>query len=778
MNLDLVTLVLALVCVGTVFTGAFGMLAHRHPDIGGPGWWSVAGLFGTVGYIGLTYRGQAPDFLTIVVANTLITTAMATSWLGVRAYMGMALPRQSVALGIAVTALLHWGMSAAWPSVYGRYVVFFLSGVLLSVLTLRDWNVYRQAHPIHPGLHALRLQTWLELLGFAAMGVVVTTRFASGEIREVSQQAHALILVFLASVAVRLAVYQVLVTARLQLQSDKASQSLAEREADLRGLIDNISAGVLVFLPDQTLSSANRAARSFFGWHLTEPIDQDLSDRTLWHLLAEDGQTLVKHAMPFYRVLATGQPVRDVILGFAPEGAAADSSKVRWALTSTFPENDAQGRLRHVVQTFVDVTSVREAQQKQEQLQHQLAQSQKMEALGTLAGGVAHDFNNILAAILGNSELARQDLMATHPSRESLHEISSAARRGRELVRQIMAFSRQQPIERKKVSVCSIVHEAGSLLKAALPPNVELHMECPPHQLQIEGDATQLGQVLLNLGTNAVHAIGGASGRISISLAGLPPGHELVPSEVRESEHAPRVVACIEVRDTGTGMSKSTMARIFEPFFTTKVVGKGTGLGLPVVLGIMQAHGGAITVDSELGKGAVFRLFLPAEAMDPAGANTGTMDDGMPTSSSVDDGRTVEEIKMSEGGTSSAGRVLYLDDDDTLVFLVKRLLQRRGYKVTAFCDQQEAIDAIRATPDGFDVLLTDYNMPGMSGIDVAKEALAINPSLTVAVASGYINEELEQKAQAVGVTEVVFKTDAIESFCDVVARLVKGSNAT
>jgi two-component system, cell cycle sensor histidine kinase and response regulator CckA len=481
-------------------------------------------------------------------------------------------------------------------------------------------------------------------------------------------------------------------------------------------------------------------------------------------------------------VLATGQPVRSVVVGM-PQGEGAE---VQWALCNAYPENSPQGGLRHVVLTFIDITSLKNAQAQQKHLQAQLAQSQKMEALGTLAGGVAHDFNNILAAILGNADLARQDLPPHAASRESLDEISTAARRGRELVRQILAFSRQQPMQRTRVDVCTVLAESCNLLRAALPPQVVLVQCCAPDDLAIEADATQIGQVLVNLCTNAIHALDGRPGRIECRIDALPNTSPVLPAEFAQTCARLDVgIVRLRVSDNGTGMDAAVRSRIFEPFFTTKAVGQGTGLGLPVVLGVVQVHGGAIEVDSEPGRGTTFTLYFPAAPDIPA-ASVGAL----PSPISIEPGtmahtpsRTPTDTSpphpcaMADASSQVPHHILYLDDDDTLVFLVRRLLERRGYRVTAFTSQTQTLDALRADPEGFQLLLTDFNMPGMSGLEVAKAALAINPGLPVAVASGYITDELQAEAKAAGVREVVFKTDAVEAFCEVVARLVRSEPA-
>jgi signal transduction histidine kinase/CheY-like chemotaxis protein len=459
----------------------------------------------------------------------------------------------------------------------------------------------------------------------------------------------------------------------------------------------------------------------------------------------------------------------------------ASAEEVRWALCNAYPETGPQGELRHVVLTFIDITSLREVQAQQKRLQSQLAQSQKMEALGTLAGGVAHDFNNILAAILGNADLARQDLLPEAPARESLHEISTAARRGRELVRQILAFSRQQPAERTRIHMGDIVDESCALLRAVMPSQVQLLHECHRNTPALLGDSTQLGQVLINLGTNAVHALQGEAGRVEFHVDRVVRGDARLPAEVAKVCDEWEVDAVrVRVSDTGCGMSEAVSSRIFEPFFTTKAVGKGTGLGLPVVLGIVQMHGGGIDVQSQPGRGTSFTLYFPGATEESlhkcAIAEATKAADAVTMVTHPPDGShpaATENHSMADASPDPAPHILYLDDDDTLVFLVRRLLERRGYRVTAFTEQRLAIEAVRADPTGFHLLLTDFNMPGMSGLDVARAVLALNPSLPVAVASGYITDELQAEARAAGVREVVFKTDAVEAFCEIVARLVQ-----
>jgi len=768
---DLPTLLLVRLGVDVLIAGAFWALMRRYPAIGGPGWWSLSALISVVGTVTLMWRFNGAGSMVAVTSAILLFSAHACAWLGLRSYLRMPIPWRVLGTVFGVHAALQVALAFLGSHSGIHQLVYAIAGLALASLVLRDLMAQKAQRSGHE-YRELMLVTLVEggLLLILMVWLVIHQQ-------PLGQVAAAFMLAFFLAKILRALIYSALVSLRLRQDVEQARKAMAEREADSRALVTNLGAGVVVFRPDKSIVSANHAARRFFGWPTDDSAMAKPPPPDDWQLVREDGACLARHEVPFERVLATGQPVSDFMGGIRIGGA------VRWALCNAYPENDVLGGLRHVVFTFVDITALREVQQQQRTLEAQLAQSQKMEALGTLAGGVAHDFNNILAAILGNADLARQDLAPTSAARESLHEISTAARRGRELVRQILAFSRQQPLARSPVQPGAIVAETCSLLRTAIAPHVQLVQQVVPRHHAILADPTQLGQVLLNLGTNSVHALLGRPGRIEFQVADVAPDDPALPELVARACRGSGLGAVrISVSDDGCGMDGPTRARMFEPFFTTKVVGLGTGLGLPVVLGIVEAHGGAIVVDSNPGEGTTFTLYFPATAEQPVRSSSpetggSLVEDG--TMSPVISGGTqsppdlsVELSVMADEPSNAPRHILYLDDDDTLVFLVRRLLERRGYRVTALTDQQTAIDAVRAQPEDFHLLMTDYNMPGMSGIDVAREVLLINPRLPVAVASGYISDELQAEAQAAGVAEVVFKTDAVEAFCEVVARLV------
>ena len=373
-----------------------------------------------------------------------------------------------------------------------------------------------------------------------------------------------------------------------------------------------------------------------------------------------------------------------------------------------------------------DVSGRKRTESARASLEAQLRESQRMEAIGTLAGGIAHDFNNIIATILGNMELARQDVRGD-PGRalESLQEIEKTGLRARDLVQQILSFSRREPATRRPIALASVVNESARLLRATLPARIALEVACQADVPDVLADATQIEQVPINLATNSMQALHGAPGRITFLLDTVLLDTAL--AEAQPELHAmlaryPGTTVRLRVSDDGNGMDAASMERIFEPFFTTKPMGEGTGLGLAVVRGIVQAHEGVIVAASAPGQGATFTIYLPV-----AGAEMGAMPDGSAISPVSTDAPTP--------GLDRARHIIYLDDDEALVFLVKRLLERRGYRVSAFGNQRAALDALRADPAAVDLMLTDYNMPGMSGLDVARVALTIHADLPVAIAS-------------------------------------------
>jgi PAS domain S-box-containing protein len=378
-----------------------------------------------------------------------------------------------------------------------------------------------------------------------------------------------------------------------------------------------------------------------------------------------------------------------------------------------------------------DITVRKRAERERDQLQAELLQAQKLKAVGTLAGGIAHDFNNVLSVILGATELARRELPDGHPLHARLAVIGDAGARARDLVRQILAFSRGQ--EPSSVPVClpQVIGEVVAFLRATLPSSVMLISDIADACPAVLGDATRLHQVLMNLGTNAWQSLPDQRGAITISAAtltlaagqsgpcpGMPPGRYL---------H-------VRVSDTGLGMDAATQARIFEPFYTTKAVGRGTGLGLAVVHGIIADHQGFIAVASNPGHGSTFHLCLPAVAVAPPAEPTAT-----------------------DTPLSRAPHVLLVDDEELLVDLGRDLLSARGLRVSGFTDPHAALAAVRADPQAFDVVITDLTMPGMTGLELASALHHERADLPIILASGYGGEVSPERARQAGIRHQVDK---------------------
>jgi PAS domain S-box-containing protein len=404
---------------------------------------------------------------------------------------------------------------------------------------------------------------------------------------------------------------------------------------------------------------------------------------------------------------------------------------------------------------LTDISDRKEAEASLRGFEAQLREMQKMESIGTLAGGIAHDFNNILGAILGNVQLAREEVGPGHAAQMSLEEIHKASLRARNLVQQILAFSRRAPQELLTQPLRPVVEETRKLLRATLPAGVDIDVRLADEPLHVHADATQLQQVLMNLCTNAWQAMQQGSGRITIGLApvALGPG-----GKPRVGGLPPGPYAHLWVADTGRGMDAATRERIFEPFFTTKPVGQGTGLGLSVVHGIVAAHRGAIAVDSEPGQGSTFHLYFPAAASLPEAAPA----DALP----------------AEEWPGHGQHVLYVDDDEAMLLVVERILLKAGYRVSAYQDPQQAIAAVRERPESFDLVVTDYNMPGFSGLDVARELATLRPQLPVVISSGYITEELRTEARRAGARGLLEKQNTFQELSGLVGRIFAGDAAT
>ncbi len=390
------------------------------------------------------------------------------------------------------------------------------------------------------------------------------------------------------------------------------------------------------------------------------------------------------------------------------------------------PIHEEGGRLTNCVIGLRDITQ-------EAMLEQQARQSQKMQAIGTLAGGIAHDFNNILSAILGYSDLTMEDLPDDSLARDNIGQVIAAANRAKELVQQILAFSRQNNNMPKLLAPQKLTGEVLRLIRATLPAMVEIETDFHVEGLSVRMDPTQYHQLVMNLMVNAGHAIGERAGKIRVELK----RHEARAGKVQRVDLAPGDYVCLVVEDTGIGMTPDIIERIFDPFFTTKGVDEGTGMGLAAVHGIVTSAGGVISVASEPGKGSRFEVYLPC-----SGEGVVPREDVAPESASTHVGK---------------GFALVVDDDEIQAGVVCKMLKRMGYDVEKHVDSLAALEAFKQQPDHYQLVVTDVKMPGMTGDKLAQALLAIQPELPIVMCTGYSEEVTPEVAKAIGVREYIYK---------------------
>lgn len=384
------------------------------------------------------------------------------------------------------------------------------------------------------------------------------------------------------------------------------------------------------------------------------------------------------------------------------------------------------------------------------ELEKQLFQLQKMETIGTLAGGIAHDFNNILTPILGYTDMALEELPAESNLRFDIEQINNAAHRGKDLVQQVLTFSREVDFENKPIQLQPIVAEALNLIKASFPPSVEIKQQFDQKIGTVLADPTHIHQIVMNLCTNANHAMMKTGGILEVKL-------EAVKIDQRSAEKIPNLkkgeYIRLTISDTGHGMDIKTKERIFEPFFTRKEVGSGSGLGLSVVHGIINNYGGAIVVDSTPAKGTTFMIYLPKYGAD-----------------------LMESDKSDKKPLKGDEHILFVDDEPEITFMGKKMLEKLGYKVTITTDSISALEEFKKGPDKYSLLVTDQSMPNMSGTELAVMLKEIRPKLKVIIITGFADNLSEEVISQSGISEVILKPMILDDFSKIIRRVLDKNN--
>ncbi len=486
--------------------------------------------------------------------------------------------------------------------------------------------------------------------------------------------------------------------------------ALKKSEELYRLVTETISSSVITIDEESNILFANQATEKIFGYTLTEMIGQKITMLMPEHLRHH-------HKTSMNRYVETGERH---LSWEALEVFGLHKNGNEFPLEISFGEIIKEGN--HFFTGIIrDMTERR-------QLDIKLRQSQKMEALGTLAGGIAHDFNNILGAILGNVEMCLLEQTEDGKGKQYLENISKASNRAVSLVKQVLTFSRMDPMQVQSINLAVVLQESLKMVRATIPTNIEIQQDIPKDCGNMMADVTQIHQVVINICTNAYHAMEEKGGILNISLkqvqnCPLPLGTEN------------QICLILSIRDTGCGISAEDQEKIFDPFFTTKEIGKGTGLGLAVVHGIVKQYGGEIIVDSEVGEGTTVDIFFPI----------------------VTPEKVEEESIKEESIKQGAGHILIVDDEPALTSLYETFLTLLGYTLTVCGDSSDALKLFKENPYKYDLVLTDQGMPNLTGKQLSQELLAIRADVIIILVTGYSDTISEKEAQEIGIRKYILK---------------------
>jgi len=505
---------------------------------------------------------------------------------------------------------------------------------------------------------------------------------------------------------------------------DFTPRKTAEKEAQearlfTENLIQTANAMILGLDQDGCIQLINPVVEKLTGYTADELIGQN------WFELIVPQETYPHVWKEFYRLIDGGLPHL-----FKNPIQAKDGTEriISWSNSELVQDGAVVGTLS----VGIDITQRTEAEKEKARLFSQLRQAQKMEAIGTLAGGIAHDFNNILSPIIGYAEIIMADSEPASDNSKNAHQILNAGLRARDLVFQILTFSREREQEKKPFKIQSVIKEALKLLRASMPSTVTLRQRIDDGCGPIMGDPTQIYQVIVNLFTNANQAMQNQEGQIKVVVEEILLTDDDQPQFM---EVKPGPFIRVSVSDTGPGIDPDITERIFDPYFTTKRMKSGTGLGLSVVHGIVKGHAGAIKVYSELGEGTSFSVYLPRLVDDKTAAAIGT---GSPI----------------PGGKES---ILLVDDEEALVRVVQKILENLGYQVTGFSDSRDALSHFKARPDTYDLVISDMTMPHLTGLQLSEAILAETPDIPVVICTGFSEMINRIKVAEAGIRRVVMK---------------------
>lgn len=494
---------------------------------------------------------------------------------------------------------------------------------------------------------------------------------------------------------------------------------LKDAEAKYRGIFENAVEGIYQSTPDGQYLAVNTALARMYGYERPEELLCQVSDI----------QSQI-YADPTFRERFKQQIDRDGFVHDLEYQVRQRNGTIIWISESARAVRDENGDVRFYEGFIVNITSRKESEAERARLEKQMLQAQKMDAVGTLAGGMAHDFNNILCAILGYTELALFDPKVEGRTRDNLQSVFKSAQRAQDLVKRILTFSRPKETERRPLKLSGVIQEAVKLLNATLPSSIEICVSLKTKEDVVVADSTEMHQIIMNLGTNAGHAMKSSGGKLEyiLELAHLD------TTQAAALSLQPGDYVHLTTRDTGHGMSREVLERIFEPFFTTKGPGRGTGLGLTLVQKIVTRAEGKVFVESEEDKGTAFHIYLP-RSLQPISEADET------------------DHKILPGRNE---RILVIDDEIPVLSMMQQRLRQMGYRVVTRADSIEALQTFRAEPNKFDLVITDHTMPSMLGAELAEQVGDLRPDMPVILMTG-LNQPPNLTGSRYAVRRAVFQ---------------------
>ena len=499
-------------------------------------------------------------------------------------------------------------------------------------------------------------------------------------------------------------------------QRKRAEEALINERDFIERIMRTSPAGIVRVNADGVVVYANRRAEKLLGIEL-QGIKRRTYNDPVWKITDFDGGPFPEEKLPFNIVKQTGTTVFNVQHAIQwPDG-----KRILLSINAT-PLINSHGQFDGMVATIEDITE-------RQQIEEALRQAQKMESIGNLAGGIAHDFNNILSSIIGFTELALDDVEKDSMIEDNLQEVYTAGKRAKELVTQILAFARQSEKELKPIRVDAIIKEAVQFIRSSIPTTIKIKKEITSDSLII-GNQTHVHQIMMNLCTNAAHAMEGEGGVLGVSLKDIEVDWKA--GKNLNLNHGNYIE--LSVSDTGVGIPPDIIDSIFEPYFTTKKPGEGTGMGLAMVHGIVESYGGKIFVDSKIGKPTTFTIYLPATRK-----------------------RKIQRQNEPEQLPSGTERILFVDDEEPIAKMGSQGLERLGYQVTTRTSSVEALELFRAKPNEFELVITDMTMPNMTGDTLALELMSIRPDIPVILCTGYSKKISDKTASEIGIKAFAYK---------------------